>query len=133
MAPETHSEGNGITNDPVVLTSVVVGGVLALVAILGPILGGSDGELIIFGRNCRHDLVHLTTGIGGLAAGIYAGGKFARPYTYTLGAVHFLVTVLGVVAFGILSDLIALNVADNVLHLLLAVALLGVGLAFGGE
>jgi hypothetical protein len=133
MATETHSEENSITNDPVVLTSVVIGGVLTLVAALGPLLAGPEGELIVFGRNYLHDLVHLTTGIGGLAAGIYAGGKFARPYTLTFGVVYLLVTVLGVVAFGLLSDLIALNVADNGLHLVLAIALLGIGLAFGSK
>ena len=47
--------------------------------------------------------------------------------------VYGLVTVAGVVAFGLLADLIALNVADNALHMLLAFTLLGVGLAFGGE
>lgn len=79
------------------------------------------------------DAVHLLTGLLGMVAGYYAGGKFARQYAIGRGAVYLLVAVAGVVLFDLLRRLIALNVADNFLHMLLAVVLLGVGLVFRGQ
>ncbi len=114
-----------------VTVALLFGAVLALVGVLGPVLGGQSGELIIFGRNYLHDAIHLLSGVAGLAAGYYAGGEFAEGYNKTLGVVYLLVTVLGFVLFDLFANLIALNMADNFLHLALAVAFLAVGFALG--
>lgn len=133
MATQTETQSSGITSDPVVFTAVVVGAVLTLVGVVAPVLVGASGEFVIFGRNYAHDAFHLATGVGGLLAGYYAGGKFARSYAIGFGVVYFLLTVAGVVAFGLMRELIALNVADNALHLMLAIVLLGVGMIFGSQ
>lgn len=114
-----------------VTVAILFGAVLALIGVLGPVLGGANGDLIIFGRNYLHDAIHLLSGLAGLAAGYYAGGKFAGDYNKTLGVVYALVTVLGFVLFDLFANLINLNTADNFLHLALAVAFLAVGFALG--
>lgn len=114
-------------NKPAALAAITIGGVLTLIGILAPIVEGQSGEFLGFGRNYLHDLIHLGSGLAGLVAGYAAGGRWAREYDLTVGGVYLLVTVLGLVAFGVLADLIALNAADNALHALLAVVLLGVG------
>lgn len=122
----TRTDG---TNNVQVAVALLFGAVLALVGILGPVVAGQSGELLVFGRNYPHDAIHLLSGLAGLGAGYYAGGKFAGDYNKTLGVVYALVTVLGFVLFETFQDLIALNTADNYLHLALAVAFLSVGFA----
>jgi hypothetical protein len=129
-ATEAATTG-GIGDSPQTIVAVLFGAVLVLVGVLGPVLGGASGELIIFGRNYLHDGIHLLSGLAGLAAGYYAGGQYASEYNKALGVVYLLVTLLGFVLFDLLADLIALNTADNVLHLALAVVFLGVGFALG--
>lgn len=107
--------------------ALVFGAVFTLVGILGPILGGANGELIIFGRNYLHDVVHLASGLVGLGAGFYAAGEYAGEYLKGFGAIYLVVTIAGFAAPGLLADLIGLNMADNILHLVLAIALLGAG------
>lgn len=128
----TDTSRAGLASNPPVLTAVVIGGVLTLVGVVAPLVAGAEGEFIVFGRNYLHDAIHVLTGVAGLAAGFYAGGKFARGYAVGLGAVYLLVAVLGVVLLDLLRELIALNTADNALHFLLAIVLLGVGLVFRG-
>jgi len=112
--------------------AVGVGGVLALIGVVAPVVAGPEGELLVFGRNYLHDAVHLATGLAGLAAGYYAGGRYAEEYALGLGVVYLLVSVAGILFLPTLSDLLALNVADNALHVLLAVVLLGTGIVFRG-
>lgn len=127
MATETQTRQNGGINNVQITVALLFGAVLALVGVLGPILAGPEGELIIFGRNYLHDAIHLLSGVAGIAAGYYAGGRFAAAYNKTLGAVYALVTVLGFAFFGLFAELIALNTADNFLHLALALVFLAVG------
>jgi len=132
MAQATEAaNAGGIGDSPQTIVAVLFGAVLALVGVLGPVLGGASGDLIIFGRNYLHDGIHLLSGLAGLAAGYYAGGQYASDYNKALGVVYLLVTVLGFVLFDLFADLIALNTADNFLHLALAVVFLGVGFALG--
>lgn len=131
MATATESQAEHASTGPQVGVAIFFGAVLALVGILGPVLAGANDNLIIFGRNYLHDAVHLGSGVAGLAAGYYAGGKFAKQYNVTLGVVYALVTVLGFVATGLLADLINLNAADNFLHLALALVFLAVGFGLG--
>lgn len=134
MASETippHATANESRLD--INVTVLFGAVLALVGILGPVLGGSDGNLLIFGRNYLQDVIHLSTGAAALAAGYYAGGRYARSYLQGFGLVYLFVTIAGFAFIGLFADLIALNWADNLLHLAVAVVFLGVGFDLSGE
>ncbi len=84
-----------------------------------------DAVLGILDVNAWHNLVHLATGVAGLAAmGSYAG---ARLYSLALGVAYTLVAVLGfVVGDGeAIIGLVPVNTEDNVLHLLIAISALG--------
>lgn len=126
------------SRDYQVLVALVFGAVLTLVGVLGPVLGGAESDLLgLFGRNYLHDAVHVLSGAFGLVAGFAAGGAMSHRYNRYLGLVYLLVFVLGAAAlfagFTELTGLINLNWADNVLHLLLGVVLLGVGYGLGSR
>lgn len=128
MAGATTSQtGVGASSGQQKTIALVFGAVFTLVGVLGPILGGMNGDLILFGRNYLHDVIHLASGVVGLGAGLYASGQYAGEYLKGFGAVYLLVTIAGFAVPGLLGDLIGLNMADNVLHLVLAIALLGAG------
>jgi Domain of unknown function (DUF4383) len=117
--------------------ALVMGAVLVLVGIVGfvvePSLATGDsaerGTLILFDINGWHNIVHILSGVAGLAC---AGSAVrARLYCIGYGAVYVLVTILGFAVGdgGLLFDLIPINTADNFLHLAIAVTGIGVGLA----
>jgi hypothetical protein len=119
--------------------ALVFGTVLTLVGIIGfsGILVTDSKVLGIFGVSPLHNAVHLLTGVVGLAAGFAAGGGYSEDYNKYLGLVYLLVFVVGVVAvvasIDLVVDLLGLNVADNVLHLLIGVVLAAVGYGGAGE
>jgi len=92
---------------------------------------GSPGEvdkvLGIFAVNGWHNVVHLVTGLLGLVAVGYA----ARAYALGLGFVYLVLAVWGFIIGGGESILgvVPVNGADNVLHLVIAVAGAAAGLA----
>jgi hypothetical protein len=117
--------------------AMALGGVLVLVGIVGflvePSFGVGDsaqrGTLILFDINGWHNVVHLLSGIVGLAmAGTAAK---ARLFSIGYGIVYVLVTILGFVVGdgGYLLSIIPINTADNLLHLLIAVTGIAVGLS----
>jgi glucose uptake protein GlcU len=110
--------------DPQQPLAQVVGAVLTLVGVAGFVTGGT---LLIFGINALHNVVHLVSGVLGLAAGFYAGGQWARYYNQGFGVIYLLVTALGFVAPALTASLLAINSADNFLHLALGIVLAGVG------
>jgi hypothetical protein len=91
--------------------------------------GHTGGQLLgVFQVNVLHNLVHLAVGAAMIAAAI-AGVRAAKLANTLIGAVYL---VLGVLGMAITGDnplnIIALNGADNGLHLVLGVALLGAGI-----
>jgi hypothetical protein len=83
--------------------------------------------------NGWHNLLHLITGAIGLAvAGSYAA---ARLYALTLGLAYAVLALLGAVAASddALVGLLAINTEDNILHVLIAAAGMGAGLATPAE
>lgn len=114
----------------------VFGIVLLLVGLLGfvsnPLVGdpGAAGEGALFGTNLLHNLVHVVSGLVAIWAGFLSGSpeRHSRAYNLGFGAVYALVTVLGVLAPELMLDLLAINTEDNLLHLAIALVLLGVGL-----
>ncbi|XAS67820.1 DUF4383 domain-containing protein [Micrococcaceae bacterium Sec5.7] len=117
------------------LIATVFGAVYLLVGLLGFVVTSGIGffategrNLIIFEVNPLHNIIHLAIG----AALLYAGLKNtqqARTVNASVGAVYLLVGLVGLFLLSSPLNIIALNGADNVLHLASAVLLLGVGLS----
>ncbi len=90
---------------------------------------GQNGKSLLgFDVNGLHDIVHLLVGVL-LLFGASRGTATARQINILVGAVYGLIGVLGLFIAGDHSaNIIALNTADNALHLVSAALLLGVGL-----
>ncbi len=113
------------------MTSIVyvLGAIFALVGVLGFIPGiTSDGHLLgIFEVNTLHNIIHLLSGLLGLYAASQ-GETMARTWAKVFGVIYALVTVLGwLLPDGNILGLIQVNLADNLLHTFLALAILYVG------
>ena len=114
-----------------------LGTVLVLVGIVGflvePSFAVGDsaerGTLILFDINGWHNVVHLLSGIVGLA--MVGTAAKARLFAIGYGVVYVLVTILGFAVGdgGLLLSIIPINTADNLLHLAIAVTGIAVGLA----
>jgi hypothetical protein len=120
---------------PAQLFALVFGAVLVAAGILGFFVNTSFAvgssldrdTLILFEVNGWHNVIHLLSGAIGLAVvGSYAG---ARAYALGLGAVYVVVTILGFAFQTEILTLIPINLEDNILHLLIAIAGIGAGLA----
>ncbi len=112
------------------LVAQVIGVVLTVVGIAGFF---TQGSLLGFGINTLHNVVHLVSGIAGLALGFSAGGKNAHYFNKIFGSVYLLVAVLGFVASDMMMSLLAVNMADNILHVVIGLVVAGVGFAAPAE
>ena len=120
-------------SSPARLYATLVGAVLTIVGISGFFYSssfGSPGEVDkVFGIlavNGWHNIVHLATGLLGLAAAGYA-----RQYALGLGLVYLVVAIWGfIIGSGdsILS-IVPVNTSDNILHLILGLTGLAAGAA----
>lgn len=122
----TVDEGYGIQS----ITAMAVGALLALIGVAGFLLHPEEGLLFdLFGVNTLHNVVHLGSGL----VGVYAGYTvdWADEYNKYFGLTYLAVLLLGLVTPGLMDGLLNVNSADNWLHLLLVVVLLGVG--FGAD
>jgi hypothetical protein len=114
--------------------ALMFGAVFLVVGILGFVPGittnlyegldfaGNDGnaELLgLFQVSVLHNIVHLLFGVGIILAATHTG---ALSYLLYGGIAYGLVFLLGIIGAG---DWIPVNSADNVLHALLTVGLLG--------
>jgi len=116
------------------LLAAVFGTVYLLVGLAGFAVTSGVGfaatqgkDLLLFEVNPLHNIVHLAIGAALLLASRSVAA--AKAVNVTIGAVYLLVGVLGLFLVGTGANIIALNGADNVLHLASAILLLGVGLA----
>ena len=114
--------------------ALAFGAVYALVGLLGFAVSGDvdfagqDGaSLLGFDVNGLHNIVHLLIGVVLLAASRTHAA--ARGVNLTIGAVYVLLAVLGPFINDTAADIIGLNGADHVLHLLSGVLLVGVAVA----
>jgi hypothetical protein len=125
--------------DLLVTVARLVSIVFLLVGILGFIPGittdapgdfageDSDAELLgIFNTSILHNLVHLLYGIVGLALSRTWDG--ARTFLIGGGVIYVALWVLGLVGG---ADWIPVNDADNWLHFVLGVVMLGAGFLLG--
>jgi hypothetical protein len=124
---------------PARLYALLVGGALTIAGIIGFFYESSfdtgdsiqtDAVFGILDVNGWHNVVHLATGLLGLAAVGYA----ARTYALVLGLVYVVVAVWGFIevggdSAGVILDFLPVNTEDNVLHAILGVLGLAAGAA----
>jgi hypothetical protein len=123
---------------PARLYALLVGSVLTIAGIIGFFYEASfdtgsalraDDVFGILAVNGWHNVVHIVTGVLGLAAVGYA----ARTYALVLGLVYVVVAIWGFAetsnGFGVILDFLPVNTEDNVLHLVLGLTGLAAGAA----
>jgi hypothetical protein len=118
---------------PAQLYSLLFGATLLLVGILGFIVDSSfststppsGDKLIVFDVNGWHNIVHIASGILGLLLARTAAG--GRAFALGFGAIYLVVTIWGFITGDSVLGIVAINTADNILHLVIA----GVGIAAG--
>jgi hypothetical protein len=111
--------------------SLVFGVVFLLIGLLGFVPGitstADDGMQLLLGLfmvDSVHNVIHLVSGVAGLIGAV--SDVYAKWYLIIFGLVYALVTLVGFfdqTIFGLLH----VNTADNILHFVLAVGLLGAG------
>jgi Domain of unknown function (DUF4383) len=120
------------------LVALVFGAVFVVVGLSGflvsgghPAVGTSGGALLgLFQVNVLHNLVHLAIGAIMIAAAL-RGDRAARLANRGVGVLYLVLFVAGLFLVGTPLNLVALNGGDNILHLVLGVALAGIG--FGAD
>lgn len=119
---------------PARLYATIVGVVLTIAGIIGFFYSsdfGSPGKVDdifgIFAVNGWHNVLHLATGLLGLAA----AGYFARTYALAIGLLYLVLAVWGVIigSGDSILGFIPINTADNVGHLIFGVLGLAAGAA----
>jgi hypothetical protein len=129
---------------PVQLAALVVGVVFLVVGIAGFIpgittnydsltfAGHHSGALLLglFAVSVLHNIVHLLFGVAGIA--LARTFTTARLYLIVGGAVYAVLWLYGLVIDRTsAANFVPLNNADNWLHLILAVGMIGLGVALG--
>ncbi|HSW80858.1 MAG TPA: DUF4383 domain-containing protein [Candidatus Saccharimonas sp.] len=112
--------------------SLVFGVVFLLIGILGFVPGltttGDEGMPMLLGLfmvGAFHNVIHIASGVIGLLSA--SSERYTRWYLQIFGIVYALVAIIGIVQGDSVLGLFSVNVADNVLHVVLAVLLLGAG------
>jgi 4-hydroxybenzoate polyprenyltransferase len=138
------SPATDATRSPIRTAALVVAGVFVLVGILGFIPGittdydtmsfaghHSEAKLLgVFQVSILHNIVHLLFGAAGIALARTASG--ARTYLVGGGVVYLVLWL-----YGLLIDhesganFVPVNDADNWLHLVLGLGMIGLGVALG--
>ncbi len=117
------------------LVAGAVGAVFIVVGLLGftvsgdhSLAGHTGGELLgLFQVNTLHNIVHLAVGAAMVAAAI-AGTRAAKAANTLIGVVYVALGLLGLFITGDNPvNIIALNGADNGLHLVIGAVLVAVG------
>lgn len=114
--------------------ATVFGVVFLAVGVLGFVPGITTNNhlLGIFEVGTLHNIVHILSGALALVLASM-GGAYAKKYLIGFGAVYALVAVVGLVQGDTVLGLFPINVADNLLHIGLALGLIGTGLVLPTE
>ena len=107
--------------------SLAFGVVFLLIGVLGffPVFTPNGMLLGIFMVGAVHNIIHLLSGVAALAASSSEG--YATTYFKVFGVVYALVTVIGFAQGNSVLGLIDVNLADNLLHLVIAAVSLYIG------
>jgi len=112
----------------------VFGIVFVVAGVLGWVPGITSGGLLlgIFEVDTVHNIVHLATGL------VFIWGAMASSATNSMvfkvvGVVYAIVAVVGLVQGDTVLGLISTNMADHLLHVVLAVVILYIGFGMKGE
>jgi Domain of unknown function (DUF4383) len=131
---------------PIQSVALLVGLVFLLVGILGFIPGitsnyddlkfaghNSDAQLLgIFDTSILHNIVHLLFGVAGLALARTLDG--ARTFLIGGGFIYLVLFVYGAIWHGESgSNWIPMNWANNILHLVLGIGMVGLGLVLSRD
>jgi hypothetical protein len=131
---------------PVQLAAMVVGAVFLLVAIAGfipgittnydqlQLAGHQSGALLlgVFQVSILHNIVHLLFGVAGLAMARTAAG--ARNYLIGGGVIYAVLWLYGLlIGDSVPANFVPMNMADDWLHLVLAVGMVGLGVLLGRD
>lgn len=102
--------------------------VLSLIGILGFVPGvTTDGNLLgVFEVDPTHNIIHLVSGLVFLFA-VMKSTEAAKVVFKVFGVVYGLVAVIGLVQGDSVLGLMAVNAADHVLHIVIAVIALWLG------
>jgi hypothetical protein len=140
MSDRTTATRGARTN--VQKAAAVVGVVFLLVGVLGFIPGittnfgdlsfaGHESDARLFGLfqvSILHNIVHLLFGIAGLALARTAAQ--ARTYLVFGGVIYLVLFVYGlIVGQESAANFVPVNTADDILHLILGIGMIGLGLA----
>jgi hypothetical protein len=110
------------------MAAIILGVILIIVGLWGfaqnPVLG-------LFAVNGAHNIVHLVSGIF-LLIGAFTNLGSALALKI-LGVIYVLVAIIGFFSGDMLLGFISNNTADNWLHVLLAIVLLGAGFGLEDE
>src|SRR6478672_8806914 len=116
------------------IVALAFGAVFVVVGLAGflvsgghPAVGPNGGALLgLFQVNALHNVVHLAIGAVLIAAAL-RGDRPARTANRAFGVLYLVLFVAGLFLVGTGLNLVALNASDNILHLVLGIALAGVG------
>ncbi|GGK90610.1 membrane protein [Sphaerisporangium melleum] len=139
MSAHTHQ----MTRTPLQTAAFVLGIIFLVVGVLGFVPGittgygamkfaGHTSGAHLFGLfqvSVLHNLVHLAYGVAGLAMARTWEG--ARKYLVWGGVIYLLLWIYGLIVTGPhAANFVPLNTADNWLHFLLGIIMIGLGVAF---
>ncbi len=113
--------------------AMVVGAAFLLLGVLGFVPGvtttddsGMQSLLGLFMVDWMHNSVHILTGVVALLAA--SSEMYAKWFFWIFGGIYALVAVIGFMDGSSVLGLFPVNMADNWLHVVFAVVLLGIGL-----
>jgi Domain of unknown function (DUF4383) len=106
---------------------ISIGIIFMVIGFLGFV---SNPLLGVFEVDALHNIFHIFTGSLALLA-VSKGGKAMNTYSQVFGVIYSVVTVAGFVSGNTVLGLFPVNLADNVLHLVLAVLFLYLGFGQG--
>ena len=111
------------------ILAILFGLVLIVVGILGFLPDFTPGGLLLgyFLVNPLHNVIHLVTGIIALICGL-SSSLASKIFFILFGLIYLAFAIYGFyIGSGMMFDLIAINQADNILHLVIAIVTLYFG------
>ena len=142
MTSPTAARGGTSARTTLQTAALVVGAVFLAVGVLGFIPGvtqnysdlqfaGHESEALLLGLfqvSILHNIVHLLFGVAGiLMARSFSG---ARTYLVFGGAIYLVLFLYGLlIGQNSAANFVPVNAADDILHLVLGIGMIGLGLA----